>query len=424
MLAKPNILFWRGTGIWAIIDQGIFAVSNFLLSLLLARWLNPQEYGAFAVAFTIFLLLGNVHAGLLIEPMLVFGKGKYQHCQKGYLEILQYGHWIFAAAGSLLFMASGSAVWYGGMELLAMSLWGFALAGPFILFLWLMRRFCYVQLKPELAARVGGLYFVLMFLGIAVLNRHELLSAFSALCVIGMASLGSSIWLFRRFKIENRSPTFNELKGNILRDHRKYGGWAASTNVLMWFPGNIYFILLPAIAGLEAAGALKALLNLVMPIQQSFAALATILIPILVTTRGKPGYMNLVYSTLLLLGSSAVLYWCLLFWFTRPLMSWFYNGVYDSNADLLLILGSLPVAASAVTVFGSSLRALERPDCVFSVYAISAIVSVSFGLSLTAVWGLFGAVVSIVFSYVITAFGLWIFHARSEYSASLLVGAK
>ena len=58
--------------------------------------------------------------------------------------------------------------------------------------------------------------------------------------------------------------------------------------------------------------------------------------------------------------------------------------------------------------FGSSLRALERPDSVFSIYAISAIVSVSFGLSLTAVRGLFGAVVSIAFSYVITAFGLWI----------------
>ena len=234
-------------------------------------------------------------------------------------------------------MASGIAVWHGGMELLAMSLWGFALAGPFILFLWLMRRFCYVQLKPELAARVGGIYFVLMVLGIAVLHRHELLSAFSALCVIGVASLGSSIWLFRSFKIENRSPTFNELKGNILRDHRKYGGWAASTNVLMWFPGNINFILLPAIVILKR-GALKALLNLLC-LSNNRLQLGNNSDSHFSYNWGKPGYMNLVYSTLLLLGSSAVLYWCLLFWFTHPLMSWFYNGAYDSNADLLWILG-------------------------------------------------------------------------------------
>lgn len=419
MLAKSNILSWGGTGIWAIIDQGIFAISNFLLNLLLARWINPQEYGAFAVGFTIFLLLGNIHAGLLIEPMLVFGKGKYRNCQKEYLAALQYGHWIFSALGSILFMASGIAVWYEGMELLAISLWGFALGCPFILFLWLMRRFCYVELEPQLAARVGGLYFILMVIGVSVLHHQKSLSAFSALCVIGVASLGAALWLFRSFKIENRSPYLKELRLNVLSDHRRYGGWAASTNVMMWIPGNIYFLFLPGFAGLEAAGALKALLNLIMPIQQSFAALGTILIPILVTTRGKPGYRNLLYSTFLVLGGSAVLYWCLLFWFTRPLMSWLYNGMYDSYTELLWLLALLPILASAVTVFGSSLRALEQPDRVFFAYGISAIFSMSLGLSMTAWWGVFGAVLSIVLSYVITALSLSIFHARLKGSAFL-----
>jgi O-antigen/teichoic acid export membrane protein len=419
MFTKSNVLFWGGTGIWAVMDQGIFAISNFLLNLLLARWLSPQEYGAFAVGFTIFLLLGNIHAGLLIEPMLVFGKGKYRNCQKEYLASLQYGHWLFSVLGSILFLASGIAVWYGGMELLAISLCGFALGGPFILFLWLMRRFCYVELKPQLAARVGSLYFVLMVIGISVLHLQAVLSAFSALCVIGIASLGSALWLARSLKIADRSPHLSKLGFSVLGNHRRYGGWAAGTNVMMWVPGNIYFLFLPGFAGLEGAAALKASLNLIMPIQQSYAALGTILIPILVTARWKPGYRNLLHSNLLLLGGSAVLYWCLLFWSTRPLMSWLYNGMYDSYTELLWLLALVPILASAVTVFGSSLRALEQPERIFSAYVISSTFSMSLGLSMTAWWGIFGAVLSIVLSYTITALSLWIFHARLKDCAFL-----
>jgi O-antigen/teichoic acid export membrane protein len=412
LFTKSNVLLWRGRGSWAITDQGIFALSNFFLNLLLARWLNPEQYGAFAVGFTIFLLLGNLHAGLLIEPMLVFGTSKYSDCRKEYFALLQSAHWVFSVLGSILLMACGIGVWHGGMTTLSVSLWGFALVGPSILFLWLMRRFCYVELEPHLAAHAGGLYFVLMVAGISVLHLQESLSVFLALTVIGIASLGSALWLSRNFKVVNRPPYRSEFVFPILNDHRRYGKWAAGTNVMMWMPANITFLFLPGFVGLEGAGALKALLNLIMPIQQSFAALGTILVPILVGTRGKSGYGNILYSNLFLFGGLAVLYWCFLFWFAPPLMSWLYKGMYDSYNELLWFIGLLPILASAVTVFGSSLRALEQPGRVFVAYGISSAFSTTFGLLMTAWWGVLGALFSIVLTYMITALSLWILHAR------------
>src|SRR3954470_23333844 len=59
-------------GFWAIADQGLFAVSNLLVNVLLARGLAPAEYGAFATAYTVLLLVTGFHSALLIEPMLVF----------------------------------------------------------------------------------------------------------------------------------------------------------------------------------------------------------------------------------------------------------------------------------------------------------------------------------------------------------------
>ena len=48
---------WLTKGCLAVADQGVFAVSNFLLNILLARWLAPADYGAFALAYSVFLFL-------------------------------------------------------------------------------------------------------------------------------------------------------------------------------------------------------------------------------------------------------------------------------------------------------------------------------------------------------------------------------
>ena len=36
----------------ALADQALFAGSNFILNIVLARWLSPNDYGAFGVAFS------------------------------------------------------------------------------------------------------------------------------------------------------------------------------------------------------------------------------------------------------------------------------------------------------------------------------------------------------------------------------------
>ncbi len=96
---------WLMKGFWAVSDQGLFSLSNFALSVLLARWLVPQDYGAFTVAFAVFLLIGTFHTALLSEPMLVFGPSRYKGRFSEYLGALMYGHVGFAVLSSLLRMS-------------------------------------------------------------------------------------------------------------------------------------------------------------------------------------------------------------------------------------------------------------------------------------------------------------------------------
>ena len=64
-------------GSLAVTDQALFSGANFLVNVLLARRLAPEEYGAYSLAYAWFLLCAALHQSLLIEPMMIFGAGKY-----------------------------------------------------------------------------------------------------------------------------------------------------------------------------------------------------------------------------------------------------------------------------------------------------------------------------------------------------------
>ena len=146
-----------GNSFWSVADQGLFAVSNFVLNLILARWLSAADYGAFSLAFTLFLLLGTVHTALVVEPLLVFGAGRYNANVGAYLRSVLNLHWVLAALlslvlGALVFLWPSLRVQLGGTTLALM------FTAPLILFQWLARRACYIDLQPALAARAGGVY--------------------------------------------------------------------------------------------------------------------------------------------------------------------------------------------------------------------------------------------------------------------------
>jgi O-antigen/teichoic acid export membrane protein len=408
-------------GFWAVVDQGLFATSNFALNIFLARWLTPYEYGAFGVAFAVFLLIGNLHQATLLEPMLVFGSGRYKGRLPEYLGSLVYGHLAFAALGSLaLLLASlGLALW--GSRALSVVMLALALAGPFILLLWLMRRACYARLEPHLAASGGAWYMVLMLAGAFGLYWSEWLSAASALGVMGISSLAVSLWLAVRLQVKRPPLWGGELVRDSFANHWRYGRWSMANQALNWVPLNISYLILPIWGGLAAGASFKALMNLVMPMMQGTWALSFLLLPILVQARdeeGRAGFESKIRSALILFMLGPVLYWLLLGLLHHPLVFWLYGGQYIEDAGLLWLLGLSPVFAAAKLIIGHSLRALERPDWLLLAYAVSATVALTLGTGLVYVWGIAGAGMGLLISQGITAVLAMIFYRRLRLSAA------
>ena len=158
MSRLSRFIFWTKKGSFAVLDQGLVSTANFLVNILLARWLLPEEYGAFTVAFSVLLLLASFHSAIITEPMLVFGSGKYAHSFDKYMGFLIYVHFAivfiistFLGLAALVFRQQGSII-------LAQAFAGLALAAPFYLLLGVVRRAFYVDLKSRWATGGSALY--------------------------------------------------------------------------------------------------------------------------------------------------------------------------------------------------------------------------------------------------------------------------
>jgi O-antigen/teichoic acid export membrane protein len=400
-----SILRWLARGTWAVADQGLFAASNFILNIGLARSLAPREYGAFTLGYTIFLLFSTGHTALLTEPMLVFGAGRYRAQTPDYIGAVLHGHWVLTTLAGLLLLAGGGiAAVVGGEHTLAATLIALAFACPLILFQWLMRRACYVHLRPRLAAQAGTWYVVLLLGGGYLLYRQQALTSATAIALMAAGSLGSAIWIVVRLRVPVHPKSgARALYRDAVREHWQYGRWVIGSGVFSWIPQGIYYLLLPLRGGLESTAALKALMNLTMPVLHAYLPLATLMVPALVRTRGHASFWRTVWLALLFSVLASLVYWLLLGLANRPLVALLYGGQYLQDAHLLWLLGLIPITGAGVGVMGSTLRALERPDRIFWAYVLSSAISLTVGLGLMLLIGLPGAAAGIVLSSLTTA---------------------
>jgi O-antigen/teichoic acid export membrane protein len=374
----------------------LFAGSNFATNVLLARWLLPVEYGAFTVAFTVFLFVGTFHTALLTEPMLVFGAdGRFKDRFGHYIGALLFGHLAVCAVASLILVLGAGLLQLFGQADVATALGSLALAQPFILLPWLLRRACYVRADPKTAAMAGFGYLIVTLCGLGLIHSAQLVSVPAALVVMAAASLASAAWLAHKLTV--RLPNGGEPK--IIREaaanHWRYAKWALATAIVGFVPGNIYFLMLPSVGGLEQSGALRALMNLVMPLLQANAAICTLLLPSFVNAR-LSGSAAPLRSALLVLVGGPMVYWLVLGILHRPAMQIVYGGRFLELSSLLWTVGLLPVITGVVGVLGAAVRALERPDAVFRATVVSALASLSIGLLLMFKLGLAGVVLALL----------------------------
>lgn len=348
-----------------------------------------------------------VHTALLIEPLMVFGSGKYQRMFPSYIRVLLQAHGALMGPGTVLLFVTAFVLSKAYSSTAGGAFIGLAFSGAAILLFWLVRRVFYVLLQPGWGVLGGALYFTGVMGCMWVLQATGQLSTATAFVAMGAASLLASLILFARFGTGVLRRSSELTLREVATDHWRYGRWAIASSAISWFPGSIYYALLPAWLGLEATAGLRALMNFIMPVLQAIAALSMLLVPMLVRDRDSGGFrkMNRTMLLFLTLFCGGALAYGVVLWFARShVFQLFYAGKYGQYAGWpFLLAGMLPLGTCATAVLGNGLRALERPDRTFWCYLGSVVSALAAGIPLVRAFGVTGALIGLHLSSLVTA---------------------
>jgi O-antigen/teichoic acid export membrane protein len=395
-------LNWAKKAGYAVTDQGLIAGSNFVLGILLARWLSPGQYGAYALGFSVYLLLVLLYQSLVSEPMVIFGGSTYRDCLRGYLKKLLGMH---AALAVVTFLALGSAAFIAHAmhqpDGLPGALAGTAIAAPCILLLWLVRPAFYLHSTVGYSALGSFVYCCLLLSGLYTVYHFGYLSAFTAFLLMGFAAsiTGGFLLLRMRGTLQGGRPA--PKLSVIWHKHWIYGRWALAGCLAGWVPAYVYYPLLSAFQGTAHAGELKALMNFDLPIQHAYGAMSILLMPYAARMRmegGKATVAKIARTIIVLFFLAACAYWALIIPFRSQIFHVLYSDKYNAVTYLLPILALESIFSAAIYGPGIILRSMESPASVFWARSAASVVSLTIGIIGTRTFGLQGALWTMVLS--------------------------
>jgi O-antigen/teichoic acid export membrane protein len=372
-----------------------------------------EQYGAYALAFSIFILVTFLYQAMLLEPLSVFSGTTYSKNLRGYLQSNFWLHWGVSAV--ICAVLGGTAIvakfWWHSPAM-AMAFAGVTAATPFILIHALGRRSFYLKLSPGPAAFGSSFYCLLVVSGSFLVYRLGWLSAFSAFLVMGFAALVGGVIMVVQLNAKLEPATAPMHLNETFKKHWHYGKWALGTCIVGWIPTYVYIPLVSKMSGLAVTAELRALMNLGGPVLQTYAALSMLFLPFAARVHaeeGREALHALTRKLTALFVVGAIAYWMVLIPLRGPLFRLLYAGKYIDASSLLPLFAAETVIWSAALGPAIVLRAMEYPRSLFFANAAASVVAIVVGIPATHYFGLTGVIWSMVLAnmlYVAVAFGM------------------
>ena len=391
---------WSPKGALALVDQGLISGANFVVGIVLARHLAPDQYGAYALAFQVYLFLSVAYSALFLEPLSVFGSSVYRNSNREYLGTLLR---IYAVVAAVIFLGLLTCAWAVGRlspgSELTSALIGVGVASPCLLLFSLARRGFYVKLSP-LQAALGALgYFAVVLGGLMFAFHRGTLSPLVAFLLFAAGAGVTGPMMLAKLR-SSLKPQLATLKlSEVIHRHWGYGRWALGSAVAVWFSTAIYYPILGSFHGLAATGALQALGNFSSPVGQAFAAMSLLSLPYAAGIhyqQTSKGTGHLAAKLALVYAGGTTLYWLLIVLFRWQIVEHLYAGRYMGIVGMIPWLGLASVLRISATSQAIILRAMHAPYLVFVAYSAASVVDVVAGIPCTWAFGLRGAIFGMV----------------------------
>jgi len=384
-------------------DQVLAIGGMFVVNIALARARSKEEYGIFALSYSVFTFLSGLHNAAILEAYTIYGAGRYHE------SFQEYGQLLWRANARLItgLTAFLLLVWLGLRWLhpafASPAVLGMGLTCGVLLTAAFVRRTFYIRRRPDLALRYSSAFFVSCLGLLALAMRAGLLNGLSAFVIAALAWAIAGLFVARERpgKIGSADADFLLAEPGYWREHWNYSRWVLVTALVFQFTTQAYFWVVAGFLSVKDVAGLRAMYNLVQPVEQGFVAITLLVLPQMALhfAAGEFGKLRRMWQqcSLTFLGMSSVFALAVGVASLR-LLHLVYGGKFDDAGPLLRWYVLLPVVMGVGHAANAALKASEKPQAVFYAYLTSGATTLALGIPLVMHLGLRGAVYGMLLS--------------------------
>lgn len=412
---RGDITALVGKGTLAAVDQALISVSNFVVGMVLARYVAAEEYAVYVLAFSAFLFLAGFHNSFVLEPMTVVGPSSYRNRLPGY-----FGRVIalqsVATVGIALLAVALQWLLPHGIGVSTQVMYGVGTAFPCILLYWTMRRAAYIEGKYAHATIAALIYNVVLIASLVTVYQAHALTSGNAFLLQALAGVCASLYLWLRLSVAFRTQAEAPSLGQISSQHCGYGRWASATTIVHWLSGEAYYVTVALVLRLEDVAALRAVQNVGAPFAQFVTAMGLLFLPRTAAAfadKGVDGVAAIVKRLVAVFAAGAAAYMFFICIWGGSVLRMLYAGKYQAYEYLLPYVMLYVVVTAATQGILLGLRAMQSLSDVFLSYCAAAATTLAAGIGLASLWKLQGAIAGLLCtSFVFSAVALVRYRSR------------
>ena len=409
-------------GYLAAADQGVISISNFIAIIILARNVDPTQLGVYGVGFIALRLVRSVQEGLIIQPMNVFGASMDLDEFKPYATSTSLFQIGLALVSALVVAVCGWVLTDLGNDT----------AGPTLFALWFsflwwqmyeyMRRMLYTR-GMVLHALVNSILSngVRLALMIYLVYQGKLtgIAGLDAIAWGALAVMLPGIWFTRNFWTRKITALRDTWMRNWI-----FGRWILGGTLTNWVAVEFYPILTAGLISFAAAGAYRALQNLVAPVHTLLRALDTFLTPRAANQYAKRGTSALtrtLRSIYLAMGLPILGILIIGILFSEQLLLLVYGDTFTPYKDGVLLMALFYALLFAYWPLQSIFKAAQLSRPIFIANILAIISMFTFGVLAVLNWGVYGTIAGQALNALvinIVLWGAWIAMRRAASSSA------
>ena len=408
-----TVLIERATRSWtfrggvALVDQAIFAGSNFGLNVYLARSLSPAEFGVFVFTLAIVLAFFGLYSAVQLEPASVLGPSAYRDRSRGYLRAQLRIHFCLTAVIGMLLVVTGFAVDAIDTTQVGRTFVAAGLACPPMLLYHLARRLLYTR---DLGIRaLGGslLYASTLGGGVLLAHRYGWLSPAVAFGVQALAGGAASAYMVWRLQAGGAVNVEDPCQMRpLVREQWKYGKYLVGIVLLQSAAVQGLTFMTSAMLGFGALGVLRAMQSFVLPFGHTMIALFAVAQPALARDFGSGRFDALgrkgmavagVIVCLAIAGEISFLA------FHQQMEHLLFGGKFAAYSGLIPVFGAAIIFEGLAGTQALVLRAVQRPRLHMLSVAATAPLALAIGFVLIRWCGIWGAAAATAVTWAVAA---------------------